>query len=89
VFCIFVALFKIFRYKWAWALMLAYSAGALICLLLIQGLLHLAGTLGDHTNYKMQTLLLVGLGFPGILSLAAIPEFIKVAARQMRGLAAR
>lgn len=86
VLCIFVALFNMFHYKWAWALMLVYSAGALICLLFIQGLLHLSGTLGDHTNYKMQTLLMVGLGFPGIFTLAAIPAFIKVAARQTRGL---
>jgi hypothetical protein len=86
VFGIFVGLLNIARYKWAWALMLAYAAGALICLLLIEGLLYLTGTLGDHTGYKMQTLLLVGLIFPGIISLAAIPAFIKVAARQTRGL---
>ena len=86
VFCVFVALFNVFRYKWAWALLLAYSAGALICLLLIEGLLHLAGNLGDHTHYKMQAMLLAGLVFPGIISLAAIPAFIKIAARQTRGL---
>ena len=85
-FCVFVALFNIFRYKWAWALMLAYSAGAFICLLLILGLLYLAGTLGDHTGYKMQTFLLVGLVVPGIISLTAIPAFFKVAARRTRGL---
>jgi len=86
VFCVLVAFFNIFRYKWSWALMLAYCAGAFICLLLIQGLLYLAGTLGDHTSYKMQIFIVVGLIFPGVISLAAIPAFFKVAARQTRGL---
>jgi hypothetical protein len=35
-------------------------------LLLIQGVLFLTGTIGDHTGYKMQTMVLVGLAFPGI-----------------------
>ena len=86
VFCVFVALFNIFHYKWSWALMLAYAVGAFICLLLIQGFLYLAGTLGDHTSYKMQIFMLVGLAFPGIISLAAIPAFVRVAAKQTRGL---
>lgn len=84
--CIFVALFNIFRYKWAWALMLAYGLFAFICLLSVQGLLYLVGTIGDHTSYKMQMLVLTGLVFPGLISLAAIPAFIKVAAKQTRGL---
>src|SRR5687768_1541824 len=76
--CALVGLFNIFRYKWAWGLMLGYATACLICLLLIQGVLYLTGTLGDHTGYKMQVMILVGLAFPGVIMLAVIPAFIKV-----------
>mgnify|MGYP003563518267 CR=1 FL=1 len=84
--CAFVGLFNVFRYKRTWALALGYSVGSFICVLLIQGILFLAGTIGDRTGYNMQTMILLGLAFPGILMLAVIPPFIKVALRQTRGL---
>ena len=83
--CALVGLFNVFRYKWTWAIMLGYAVGSLVCLLLIQGVLFLTGTIGDHTGNKMQTMVLVGLAFPGILMPAVIPPFIKIAVRQTRG----
>jgi len=68
-FCVLVAVLHIFRYKWAWVLLLGYSAGVVICLLMIHWLLLLAGTLGEHT----------GAVFPGSLALAVVLVFLGVA----------
>ena len=78
-FCVLVAVLHIFRYKWAWVLLLAYSAGVVICLLMIHWLLLLAGTLGEHTGHHMQFMLLVGAVFPGSLALAVVLVFLGVA----------
>ena len=84
--CSVVGLLNIFRYKWAWLLVIVYGVFSCVCIALIQLILFLAGTLGDHTGYKMQFLVVVGLLVPGIIMLAVIPQFIKVAMRQTRGV---
>ena len=78
-FCVVVAVLHIFRYKWAWVLLLGYSAGVVICLLMIHWLLLLAGTIGAHTGHHMQFMLLVGAVFPGSLALAVVLVFLGVA----------
>ena len=84
--CVLVGLFNIFRYKRTWALIVGYAVGSLFCLMLIQGVLLIAGTIGDHTGYKMQTMLLVGLVFPGVLALSGIKPFVNIALKQTRGI---
>jgi hypothetical protein len=46
----------------------------------------IAGWIGDRTEYVGQTGLLVGAVFPGILSLAIIPEFAMIALKQTSGI---
>ena len=46
----------------------------------------IAGWIGDRTDYVGQTGLLVGAVFPGIFSLAIIPQFAMIALKQTSGI---
>ena len=77
--CTLIALFRIFRARYNWAKLLAFAVATFILLAIVQGILFVAGTIGDHTDYAMQVVLLVGAGFPGIFCLALIPGFARIA----------
>ena len=83
--CAVIALFRLFSYKWTWALLLMYAVGAVVCGTLIQLILFTSGEIGDRTNYKGQGGLIVGAVFPGILMLGIVPQFIATALRQTGG----
>lgn len=83
--CSIAGLINIFRYKWAWALIIGYAVAALVCLGVVQGIFILLAMLGDNTNHQMQQMILVGVIFPGTLNLPFIPGFITIALRQTSG----
>jgi hypothetical protein len=83
--CAFIALTNLVAYRWTWALLLGYLAAAGLCYGVILLGLYGAGCLGDHTGYKMQTMMIAGAVFPGIFSLAVIPAYARMGARQSRG----
>ena len=83
--CALVALTRIFAYKWTWLQLLGYLMALGVGMFLIQlGLLG-AGTLGDHTHYRMQIGIVVGAVWPGLLSLRMVPLFARIAARTGKG----
>lgn len=53
---------------------------------LIQGVLFLAGTLGDYTEYRMQFMIAVAMIFPGTLMLGLVGKFGIIARNQTRGV---
>jgi len=67
-------------------LVVVYSSCAALCILCIWGGFFFAGWVGDRTNYVGQRALIWGACFPGILTLAVIPQFLAVARQQTRGI---
>jgi hypothetical protein len=59
--------------------------GAIAALLTWSGFF-IAGWIGDRTEYVGQTGMLVGAIFPGIFSLAIIPQFAIIALKQTSGI---
>ena len=85
IMCALIGIFNLFRYKWTWALVLAYSLGASLSYLFVIALFLIFGYVGDRTDYENQTMILVGLLFPGIFMLKIIPPFVKIASKQTKG----
>lgn len=81
-----IALLRSFSRPKNLGLALAYLLAAGFGCLVLWGCLHLAGWIGDRTNYSSQTSLLVGAVFPGIFALSAIPQFVGVALKQTAGI---
>jgi hypothetical protein len=86
VLAVLVALTKAFARPKNLLLALMYGFGAFICYLPFFGGLHLAGWIGDRTNYAGQTGIIVGAVFPGIFGLKIIPQFLRVASLQTSGI---
>jgi hypothetical protein len=63
-----------------------YLLMSIIAALLTWSGFFVAGWIGDRTEYLGQTGLLVGAVFPGIFSLAIIPQFAMVALKQTSGI---
>ena len=63
-----------------------YLLMAALAVLFVWGGFFLAGWIGDQTDYRGQTGLLVGAIFPGIFALTIIPQFIVVALKQTSGI---
>ena len=81
-----VALAKAFARPKNLLLALGYAFVAFICYLLFVGGLHLAGWIGDRTNYVGQTGIIAGAIFPGIFGLKIIPQFLRIASLQTSGI---
>ena len=67
-------------------LMRGYLLMGTIAALLTWSGFFVAGWIGDRTEHVGQTGLLVGAVFPGIFSLAIIPQFAMVALKQTSGI---
>jgi len=67
-------------------LMGGYLLMGVIAALLTWSGFFIAGWIGDRTEYVGQTGLLVGAVFPGIFSLAIIPQFAMIALKQTSGI---
>ncbi len=63
-----ISIFKIFKYKTAWFSALTFLITALIGAKLAFDVLTLVGNLGDHTNYKMQTVFIATTIIPGLFT---------------------
>lgn len=81
-----IALLRSFSRPKNLGLAFGYLFAACFGCLFIWGCLHLAGWIGDRTNYSSQTALLVGAVFPGIFALSAIPQFVGIALKQTVGI---
>jgi len=81
-----VALARSFSRPKNLGLALGYLLGAGFSLFVLWGCFHLAGWIGDRTNYSSHSALLVGAVFPGILALSVIPQFVGVALKQTAGI---
>jgi|GEM_PF-4428065 len=62
------SIFKLFKHKTAWFSALTFLIIAYIGANFALGVLPLAGNLGDQTNYKMQTVLIVTAFIPGLFT---------------------
>ena len=82
---VFVVLCNLFAYRWSWLVLLICLAGAVLSYGIILLILNGAGYLGDHTAYRMQTMLFIGGVFPGIFALKIVPAYIRLASRLSRG----
>ena len=84
--CSILALSKSIKRPKNLLLMLGYLASGFVCYLVFWGFLHLAGWIGDRTDYAGQTGIIIGAIWPGLSAIRAIPKFISVAIRQTSGI---
>ncbi len=84
--CVPIGLFRLFRHRRNILLSLMYLGGAVVCAAIFLGLERLTNMVAYKTDHTAYLLLFIGMGFPGLLTLAFIPKYIRVALRQTSGI---
>jgi hypothetical protein len=84
--CTVIAVTRIVKRKQNIGIAAMYLGCTIMCLLYIWGGVFFAGWLGDKTTGAGQQALVWGALFPGIFSLAVIPQFLGVAMKQTLGI---